>query len=492
MEGVALRRQLELEQTRAGGALGVVGGMRCPREDEEDEGGEMRRMRGGLGLGFILLALPISAEAEGMESAFSAIVRITGTRSEDSIPTGSGFVVAIEDGAAIIVTAAHVIQGAEVRVRFTAAAELFPVSKFRSESGGEDHGLAALWVPGIPAGVEALRLDVRTRLQGGEDLFLLGFPDRALEPRVKRGVFSGSNGKLLLVDRAAGEGASGGPVLFGDEVVGVITAGGTGESYGYAVNANVVESILRGWGVEQVSACQNGQKVEVNGIVFARVCAGGFLMGSAENDQEAAYDLEKPSHPMTLDEFWIGKYEITNAEYQRLHPDHLGEARLPATGLSWADARGFCDHFGFRLPTEAEWELAARADSQTAWAFGDDVRKLGLFAWSALNSGDQAQPVGTKEPNDWGVHDMHGNVWEWVGETCGLYSGRDSDLDRDLEVLHDPKRVLRGGAFNQNPRALRSASRYRIDPGYRFGPTGFRCALDSLPPVPQPPSVSGR
>jgi len=196
-------------------------------------------------------------------------------------------------------------------------------------------------------------------------------------------------------------------------------------------------------------------------------------MGSAENEPRA-FPQEKPAHPVSLSEFWIGKTEITNEQYRRFRPDHRGEANLPATDVNWAEAKAACEHFGGRLPTEAEWEYAARAGSQTAWSFGDEEKKLDEYAWYDNNSGRTPHPVGTKKPNSWQLHDMHGNVWEWVNDWLGRYpSAAQTD---PAGPVTGQSRVLRGGSFDCTPWVLRSAGRVGDVPEGRFRGIGFRCA----------------
>ncbi len=163
--------------------------------------------------------------------------------------------------------------------------------------------------------------------------------------------------------------------------------------------------------------CRPGEELEDQGFVFARVCAGTFTIGSG--DEPLAFEDEYPPHEVTLSEFWIGKYEVTNEQYRRWRPDHDGEAQLPAGTVGWTQARKFCKHFGFELPTEAEWEVAARAGNRTRWFFGDSESDLDAYAWYEANAGGAVHPVGLKQPNAWGLHDMYGNVWEWVADMWG-------------------------------------------------------------------------
>ncbi len=135
-----------------------------------------------------------------------------------------------------------------------------------------------------------------------------------------------------------------------------------------------------------------------------------------------------------------------------------------------------CDHFGGRLPTEAEWEYAARAGRRTAWSFGDDKTKLDEYAWYETNSGSKPHPVGTKKANAWGLHDMHGNVWEWVIDWYGPYL---SAAQRDpTGPTTGTDRVMRGGSFLDLLGGVRSAARFEGGPpdGFGYPFLGFRCA----------------
>jgi len=215
-----------------------------------------------------------------------------------------------------------------------------------------------------------------------------------------------------------------------------------------------------------------------NGMVFVRLCPGTFAMGSPEGEQGRSSD-EGPVHEVTVNEFWLGKYEVTQAQFQRFRKDYSyqkGEDDLPAANVTWSDAKGFCEHLGYRLPTEAEWEYAARAGTRTRYSFGDDEHKLGEYAWYFENSGNRAHPVRTRQPNPWGLHDMHGNVWEWVQDCWhDNYDGAPTDGSA-WEADQCQQRVLRGGSFDSWAVFLRSAFRawdWAVNRNQNFG---FRCA----------------
>lgn len=429
-------------------------------------------------LGLCLGLLPVlPAAAQDLKAAAGALVRISGTR-EDTPVRGSGFVVALDSDKATIVTASHVIEGVQdLRVTFAAdPTESYAAGEVFGMEAQDPNGLAAFQVRGmLPKELTWLLLDADRRPGQGDDLFLLGFPERALTPVSSRSVLSGRAGALLVIDREVGEGFSGGPVLQGPRVVGVVT---TVEGQTRAVSAVVAREILLGWGVKLGGPpCVRGEEREHegSGIVFVRICGGTFTLGSADGDPD-----EKPAHPVTLSDFWIGKTEVSNGQYRSFRPDHQGEARLPAINVSWESAKAACEHWGGRLPTEAEWEYAARAGNPAPWSFGADAKKLGEHAWYGKNAGGKAHPVGGRKANAWGLHDMHGNAWEWVADGYGAYP---KETPRDPKGSATGDHLLRGGSFdNDDPRNLRSANRHPFTTGGELiQGIGFRCVRDSAP-----------
>jgi formylglycine-generating enzyme required for sulfatase activity len=215
-----------------------------------------------------------------------------------------------------------------------------------------------------------------------------------------------------------------------------------------------------------------------NGMVFVRLCPGTFAMGSPESEK-GRFDDEGPVREVTVNEFWIGKYEVIQAQFQRFRKDYAyqkGEDDLPAANVTWSDAKDFCEHFGYRLPTEAEWEYAARAGTRTRYSFVDDESKLGEYAWYDENSGNRAHPVGTRQPNPWGLYDLYGNVYEWVQDCWHEnYDGASADGSA-WEADQCQQRVLRGGSFYYWADGLRSAGRNRYGAEDRNQDFGFRCA----------------
>jgi formylglycine-generating enzyme required for sulfatase activity len=170
--------------------------------------------------------------------------------------------------------------------------------------------------------------------------------------------------------------------------------------------------------------------------------AGQFMMGASPNDSDAS-DGEKPQHLVKLKAFAMGKYPITQAQYEAVMGENPswfeGNPNNPVEGLSWNEAQAFCKKLSrvtgkqYRLPSEAEWEYACRAGTTTRYYFGDNANQLGDYAWFCDNSGSKTHPVGQKRPNGWGLYDMHGNVWEWCEDSWhGNYT---EDIEFALLIL---------------------------------------------------------
>ena len=241
------------------------------------------------------------------------------------------------------------------------------------------------------------------------------------------------------------------------------------------------------------------------GIKLKLIPAGEFLMGSSKDEDEDAYDDELPQHRVRITRpFYLGLTEVTQGQYRAVTgqaPSNCkGSDDLPVEQVSWTDAIQFCNALsereglrpyyqfgaggqsgggGYRLPTEAEWEYACRARNQARYDFGDDAARLAEYAWFRGNSDAKPHPVGQKRPNDFGLYDMHGNVWEWCVDAYDpKYYGR-SPVDDPRDASQAEDRVIRGGSWSYIPRYCRSAVRYWTTPGKRAYNLGFRLARDS-------------
>jgi formylglycine-generating enzyme required for sulfatase activity len=218
-------------------------------------------------------------------------------------------------------------------------------------------------------------------------------------------------------------------------------------------------------------------------LEMVKIPAGSFLMGSADND-ESAYSREKPQHRVNLQEFYLGKYPVTQEQYQAIMGNNPSKfknnLKNPVENISWNDAQEFCQKLSdktgkkYKLPSEAEWEYACRAGTQTRYYFGDNAELLGEYAWYGQNLDSKTHPVGQKRQNNWGLYDMHGNVWEWCED--GWHDNY-KNAPTDGTAWNDNhsqsnSRVIRGGSRSDSPRNCRSAYRDRFDG--RYGSIGFR------------------
>jgi formylglycine-generating enzyme required for sulfatase activity len=248
-----------------------------------------------------------------------------------------------------------------------------------------------------------------------------------------------------------------------------------------------------------------------SGVEMISVPGGTFTMGTSEGTPE-----EGPPHRVTLSPFLMDKFEVTHDQFAKVQlpdPSHWQDnPKTPVERVRWRDAKAYCNERsrlegltpcynektpewdcdysanGYRLPTEAEWEYAARAGSETPYDFGSP-EKLRQYAWYSENAEQKTHSVGQKKPNAWGLCDMYGNVSEWCED---VYSptyykvSSEKDPSGPPNPGHDVKRVMRGGNWNAGPDACRATFRQ----GQRTGNTdacfatdfcGFRCVRRASP-----------
>jgi len=262
-------------------------------------------------------------------------------------------------------------------------------------------------------------------------------------------------------------------------------------SYARLDRANLRNARLQGANLAGVSLTQ-----PVEGLPFAQrindalkmefvwVPPGSFMMGEGEEGQ-AEVTLSRG--------FWMGKYPVTQAQYEALsgqNPSHFQKSgpQAPVEGVDWNEAAAFCvklrermketsgaSESDLRLPTEAEWEYACRAESSSRFCFGDEEAELGEYTWYDKNSAGKTHPVGLKRANKWGLYDMHGNVWEWCQDWYAEYP-KGPVTDPTGPEQGQP-RVLRGGCWRRSGGRCRSAYRRDSHPSYRRINLGFRVVL---------------
>lgn len=214
---------------------------------------------------------------------------------------------------------------------------------------------------------------------------------------------------------------------------------------------------------------------------------GKFMMGSAAEEM-GSYPDESPQHAVTISRpFYIGVYEVTQEQYQAVmgeNPSAFQGKSNPVEQVSWEDATEFCRKLSqktghaVRLPTEAQWEYACRAGTNTRFYYGDDpdYADLADHAWYARNS-HQTHPVGQKSPNPWGLYDMIGNVWEWCSDWYAKTYPAGDAVD-PTGPASGTDRVLRGGCWGIAKQGCRCARRARFQSNTRLDVCGFRVAVD--------------
>jgi uncharacterized protein (TIGR02996 family) len=244
-----------------------------------------------------------------------------------------------------------------------------------------------------------------------------------------------------------------------------------------AWQARMVEFLVAG-----VVPCVPRHTLTLSGgvpLVGAFVPPGAFLMGGTVDESE------EPVHEVTIaDGFIMGVYPVTQAQWEAVtgtNPSHFKGPNRPAENVSWDDAHEFCAKVNalrlgatVRLPREAEWEYACRAGTTTHYHFGDvlntDLANYdGTYSWNGSPKGayrEETTDAGAFAPNGWGLHDVHGNVWEWCEDVYRSYAGEN---ESDIQ-----SRVLRGGSWRSSPDVCRAAYRIRIAPAPRNGYFGCR------------------
>ena len=225
----------------------------------------------------------------------------------------------------------------------------------------------------------------------------------------------------------------------------------------------------------------------VNGVAFkmVKVAGGTFQMGATSEQGSKAYDGGYPVHSVTLSDYYIGQTEVTQELWEAVmgsNPSYFeGDNQCPVENVSWNDCQEFIEKLNrltgknFRLPTEAEWEYAARGGNKSKGYKYSGSNDADAVAWYEKNSGSKTQPVETKQSNELGLYDMSGNVWEWCQDRYGKYSSHSQSNPKGANT--GSVRVLRGGSWISSERGVRVSNRGYDAPGSRNVDGGLRLAL---------------
>lgn len=228
---------------------------------------------------------------------------------------------------------------------------------------------------------------------------------------------------------------------------------------------------------------------------FAWIPPGSFVMGSPED--EADRQPDEVQRVVVLSRgFWLSHHEVTQAQYESVmgvNPARFkGDAQRPVETVSWHEAVRYCrvltereraagtlpEGMAYRLPTEAEWEYACRAGNTNRFHFGHEVEAGDAYAWTAENCDATTHPVGLKKPNDWGLHDMHGNVWEWCSDWFEPYPPKALvDPTGPPSTGTNKYKVFKGGGWNQDLVYGGASSRFMMPPASGIHFVGFRVVL---------------
>ncbi len=289
-------------------------------------------------------------------------------------------------------------------------------------------------------------------------------------------------------------GSSGAPLIIEKGIVGMVIEDVVDEAR--AVNIDLVRRFVSkaypdAWNLDPCGTTppasepvqDNTMTEKFTNMEFVRMSEGCFQMGSPQGEDGHVSD-EGPVHEVCVDNFWIGKYEVTQGEWRTIMHDNPSGFKkgdsYPVESVSWNEVQSFIKKLNnksgkqFRLPTEAEWEYACRANEPGQYCGGDNVDAL---AWYADNSGGSTHPVGLKEPNGFKLYDMSGNVWEWCQDWYGEDYYGNSPRKTPKGPTFGSNRVIRGGSWIDYAGVVRSALRDWYAPVNRHDGLGFRLVL---------------
>ena len=307
-------------------------------------------------------------------------------------------------------------------------------------------------------------------------------------PQGRRVNFSGTDGATLKIDGVAvGTLPCSQEVAFGSHTVQIEQGGKSAETeLTVEQGAGDVEfAIAIGLSPRWSASVTASQRAILERLVenMVKVEGGTFMMGATSEQGSDAWDGEKPAHQVTLSDYYIGKYEVTQAEWEAVmgkNPSYFKGDNRPVEKVSWEDCQEFIKKLNsltglqFSLPTEAQWEYASRGGNKSRGYKYSGSNELGAVAW-CNNSGGETHPVGQKQANELGLYDMSGNVWEWCSDWKGSYSSGSQTNPKG--AASGSYRVNRGGSYYSEAGLCRVSNRDFSTPDYRYRYLGLRLVV---------------
>jgi formylglycine-generating enzyme required for sulfatase activity len=407
------------------------------------------------------------------------IVKVEAAKKPAS-DTGAGIVITASSDSIRILTAAHVVADATAcKVYFYSDQAVgYMAAVLPRSSDGLDLAVLEVRPQGraLPGNLPGLPMRDRGTLRVDERIWTIDSEWVHISNTVVRLDHDSDTRLFEYTKVAVDDGFSGGPVFDDDgRLVGVHRGGAAGGRYAVAAKLDSAIDALAALGhntssfggtaVSPIDPAPPEPQIgdtRINvkdGLTYVWIPAGGFTMGCSPDDTECLDDEKPPHAEQIASGFWLGQTEVTQAAWAKVeggNPSSFKGDQLPVESVDWNQAVAYCSAVGGRLPTEKQWEYAARAGTT-----GPRYGSLDAIAWFYGNAAT-TRPVRLKEKNAFGLYDMLGNVWEWTAD----------DYDARLKVM-------RGGAWGYYPKAIRVSFRVKNEPTLQLSYVGFRCALES-------------
>ena len=454
--------------------------------------------------------LPLQAQQDpvvrAVERVKNNVATLTAVFPDGHEENGFGFVTGEKDGKLYLVTAGHVIHAAggikatSIQVEVFNTLSLYPAKEVRWFERDDLSLLVLDAIPGYQWEKNCLGKDPQVydkvrfigkekkRVSPGDgEIFSLEDPDR-----------------IGFTISTVAPGTSGAPLVGKNGIIGMVIEDANSSSV--ALSIPRIRALIGGANYPYFSASDSqvgtdpgdpspntppstaSTDASLRQYNMVPVRGGTFTMGCTPEQGSDCYDSEKPAHQVTVSDFYIGKYEVTQKEWREVmgsDPSNFKNCdNCPVEQVSWNDVQEFLSKLNaktgksYRLPTEAEWEYAARGGTTSRGYKYAGSNSLDEVAWYTDNSGSKTHPVGQKKANELGLYDMSGNVWEWCADDWhGSYSGAPSTGRAWIDSPRASSRVGRGGSWFGGTRGCRVSYRTNFTPLFRDNRLGFRLAL---------------